>query len=301
MEEQSAPSGKERKTSYTTSIVVMPPPNQWNQIQDVRALHDTGYVRWPPHINMAYPFLPYNKLEEGAKQLTAALRSIKPFPLRFEDFDVFEHGKSSCTVWLKPKPEPSDALHVLQQIMEREFPDCNELSHISEKGFVPHLSVANDFRTKKHSLQQVEVFKQKIQPFEFIVKEVYIISRTGFEEPFDVRYVVPLGEEASAPHFIPVPLPAEPRGIPSDNRVLIKEVHLKATEEELHALLSKALDFPIDRYSVKLLRKNKTSGRQGKNVGKAYIEVKDREQQEKVLGLNLQLREQQLVFSRANA
>jgi len=65
------------------------------------------------------------------------------------------------------------------------------------------------------------LFKQKFKPFEFVVKEVYIISRSGFEDPFDVRYVVPLGGSASEPHFTPIPLPAEPRGVLSNTRVLI--------------------------------------------------------------------------------
>ena len=70
-------------------------------------------------------------------------------------------------------------------------------------------------------MQQIELFKQKFKPFEFVVKEVYIISRSGFEDPFDVRYVVPLGGSASEPHFTPVPLRAEPRGVLSNTRVLI--------------------------------------------------------------------------------
>ena len=72
-------------------------------------------------------------------------------------------------------------------------------------------------------------------------------------------------------------------------------------EEELHELISKAVDFPLDKYSVKLMRKHKTSGRKGKNVGKAFVDLKDKEQQDKVLGLSLVYLEQPLVFAQANA
>jgi len=49
------------------------------------------------------------------------------------------------------------------------------------------------------------------------------------------------------------------------------------------------------------MRKHKTSGRKGKNVGKAFVDLKDKEQQDKVLGLSLVYLEQPLVFAQANA
>lgn len=42
--------------------------------------------------------------------------------------------------------QPEGALIRLQSELEKAFPHCNDLSQISENGFTPHLSVANDFR-----------------------------------------------------------------------------------------------------------------------------------------------------------
>ena len=76
---------------------------------------------------------------------------------------------------------------------------------------------------------------------------------------------------------------------------------MKITEEELHNEVAKALDFPLDKYAVKLLRKNKTSGRQGKNTGKAIIDLRTREQQQKVLVLDLVLQGQTIKICAALA
>jgi hypothetical protein len=89
--------------------------------------------------------------------------------VRLREFTFFKHSRS-WTVWLKPETEvprrsltldddvddkpvgvtsvfqPEGALVRLQAELERAFPHCNDLSQISGHGFVPHLSVANDFR-----------------------------------------------------------------------------------------------------------------------------------------------------------
>lgn len=41
----------------TAALAVLPPQDQWEQIQRVREAHDKAFQRWPPHINLyAVPF-----------------------------------------------------------------------------------------------------------------------------------------------------------------------------------------------------------------------------------------------------
>jgi len=42
----------------TSAIVVSPPPQAWEPIQDIRVKHDKAYSRWMPHINLIFPFVP---------------------------------------------------------------------------------------------------------------------------------------------------------------------------------------------------------------------------------------------------
>jgi len=102
-----------------------------------------GYIRWPPHINMAYPFLPYEKLAAAAEQLTGAFSTVQPFALRFDDFDLFEHGKSSCTVWLKPQPNVCMSYPSISH--SPNTPPFPQKQH-SAKRFFAHLATNNGTR-----------------------------------------------------------------------------------------------------------------------------------------------------------
>ena len=53
----------------------------WEQIQEIRIFNDKGFVRWPPHINLLYPFYEDagHSFEECADVLAAAVRSMSPF------------------------------------------------------------------------------------------------------------------------------------------------------------------------------------------------------------------------------
>jgi poly(A) polymerase len=60
-----------------------------------------SYKRWMPHVNLLYPFVPYEQFEKTAPLLSEALQSVKPFKVTLNTFGYFSHGKSS-TLWLKP-------------------------------------------------------------------------------------------------------------------------------------------------------------------------------------------------------
>ena len=180
-----------------------------------------------PHINMVYPFLADanhgNVFTSAAADLTAALRTIQPFTVKFtkHSFKYFRH-KKNCTLWLKPllveEPlaceeeggredcatggvEASSNLedpgmphsHIVktQEIMVNTFPDCMDVNQISDKGFTPHLSVGQ-FKPKDVA-KFAEDFQKEWVDVEFEVKEVYLISRADFHDPFHVRQTVPLG------------------------------------------------------------------------------------------------------------
>ncbi|KAG2425320.1 hypothetical protein HXX76_013736 [Chlamydomonas incerta] len=52
---------------HTSSVAVVPPAAVWRRIQALRCFADKSFVRWPPHINLLYPFHP-----DAAEQLAAA-------------------------------------------------------------------------------------------------------------------------------------------------------------------------------------------------------------------------------------
>jgi len=185
-----------RNKDHKSAICVIPPRTLWDGVQSIRCFNDPGFVRWPPHVNLLYPFWEDlgEDMEVAARRAAAALKQTAPFQVTLAKFDVFEHGRS-CTLWLDPA---SPELVTLQETLAKEFPECNDLSNDPDRGittFVPHLSVGR-WRDRQEVQAAAEAYQTSFQPITFQVDQIALISRDDFGSPFTIRYSVPLGEGA---------------------------------------------------------------------------------------------------------
>jgi len=186
------------KKVYKSALCIVPPRQCWPAIQRLRCFQDKSFLRWMPHINLLYPFWEDSgdNFQEAAERIHAALAHVQPFKINLAEFDHFGH-KNYCTVWLKPHER--QALQALHWTLSEAFADCSDLSNDGSRGiaeFQPHLSVAN----LGVPASQVEQRKQDMlaswETLSFRVEDVFLISRDGFDDPFTLRYRVPLGGEA---------------------------------------------------------------------------------------------------------
>lgn len=194
--------------SVKSALVVMPPVQLWDPIQQIRRGRDKGFFRWMPHINMLYPFLEDagGDFEAAAARAREALQDVEPFILQLQHFHFFEHSRRSCTVWLRPEGNDatdadSPALHAVHERLLGAFPSCTDLSDDPSRDidkFVPHLSVGS-WRGATEAAAAVEVFQKTWSSLSFPVSSVYFISRRSYNEPFQVRWAVPLGPSPAAP------------------------------------------------------------------------------------------------------
>ncbi|HBB36318.1 MAG TPA: poly(A) polymerase [Cyanobacteria bacterium UBA8803] len=183
---------------YRSAVVVMPSAEVLPAIQAIRRRYDRRFDRWMPHINLLYGFVPEEYFEEAAQAIALALAQFQPFEVTLTSFETFTH-RSSCTAWLCPVAQPADALHQLQAILQQLFPQCDEQSQKSGAGFTPHLSVGQ-FSTVRKAQAQLPSW----HPVSLLVESVALISRRG-NEPFEVRYRVPLGQGSQGEYSIPTP------------------------------------------------------------------------------------------------
>ncbi|KAF2466458.1 uncharacterized protein BDR25DRAFT_306242 [Lindgomyces ingoldianus] len=152
--------------SYKSAIALIPPSSLQPPIETVRRVYDKHFSRWPPHINLIYPFLASPSEAEGGVQqedeqqqspdpqlphlkqdirtrICSALQDIEPFEIRLsaDPPGTFSHGARSKTVWLDPVPPNSDSslhpLHRLQAALQAEFRECDA----DDRPFSPHLSI----------------------------------------------------------------------------------------------------------------------------------------------------------------
>eukprot|EP00877_Chromochloris_zofingiensis_P006182 jgi/Chrzof1/1817/Cz10g22090.t1 len=179
-------------------------------VQKIRCFKDKSYVRWPPHINLLYPFWEDKGdcFEAMAAQATQALAHIPPFTIMLSKFSYFNHGRS-CAMWLDPDNEQ---LQLLQSALVSCFPDCNDLNCDPSRGidaFTPHLSVGQ-WKDEGQVKQAIQEYSVTWSPITLPVFEVCLISRRGYQDPFTVRYSIPLGSATASavykqPQVVDVP------------------------------------------------------------------------------------------------
>ncbi|MFX1258832.1 MAG: 2'-5' RNA ligase family protein, partial [Promethearchaeota archaeon] len=123
---------------YTSAVVIIPPANIWDPIQEIRKIYDRQIDRWMPHINLMYPFRPKNQFITLKKKFLEMCIHINSFEVTLKNFKYFKHRNNNFTIWLNPIP--NHLIIHLQSVILKILPDCNDVNK-HKNGFQPHLSV----------------------------------------------------------------------------------------------------------------------------------------------------------------
>ena len=187
-EQRSSPQNTAK--SYKTAVVAIPPDHLWGPIQRLRKQHDRHYRRWMPHITLLYPFRSVAAFEQVAPLLTRVCRSVEPFEVKLNRFDLLIHTRRKATLYLIP--EPANALKDLQKALLETVPDCDDVTRFAG-GFTPHLSVGQ-FRSQEAHTFCVNL-QAAWQPLAFTLAHVNLIWRNDPpDDVFRIGHVLSLGE-----------------------------------------------------------------------------------------------------------
>jgi poly(A) polymerase len=173
-------------------LVLVPPEEVWAPIQALRAVHDSKFERWMPHVTLLFPFVPEDSFGEAEALIAEALRGIEPFEVMLSGFGYFEHS-SDVTAWLRPDDHPHGALKALRAALEKVFPRGEARGREPEFDFTPHLTVGQLPRAPAATLRRtLATWERDWRPIRFEVGDVCLTSKRG-DGPFEVRRRVPLG------------------------------------------------------------------------------------------------------------
>eukprot|EP00298_Acanthocystis_sp_HF-20_P001844 c12305_g1_i1.p1 GENE.c12305_g1_i1~~c12305_g1_i1.p1 ORF type:complete len:305 (+),score=89.84 c12305_g1_i1:50-964(+) len=173
--------------SVCVAVCIIPPEDLWPPIQKIRKLYDPAYDRWMPHINLLFPFLEEEYIEEAIEKMKKGLANIKQFSINLNQFGAFEL-KDRVVIHLVPKTDPDNSLTNIYNILFSAFPQCDDQKTKSKSGtFVPHLTVGQFDNRQKAK----DAFKDKVKFGSFTVKEIAVVSR-GASTPFSVHSTVKL-------------------------------------------------------------------------------------------------------------
>ena len=65
--------------SNLCALAIIPPRELWPQFQRVRAQYDKNHQRWPPHINLAFPFVSPARVQSVLPELQACFKRCSKF------------------------------------------------------------------------------------------------------------------------------------------------------------------------------------------------------------------------------
>lgn len=180
---------------------------------------------------------------------------------------------------LEPQTEPPRALLDLQDRLLEVYRYCSNQARKTPAGFVPHLTVGQ-FKTLKETLAVKEKLQTSWEPIEFVVKEIYLISRCK-DDPFEIRHVVPFAWDetrgsTAPPHFATRPIPEKTvTGLPTAH---VNDIPGHFTGEDLGAVFREKGFLVVSATVV-------VDKQQGQNKAKTKAKAKTTKTKNRVYGV----------------
>lgn len=123
--------------SYETALCIVPPQDQCCEIDKLRSLYDKAYEKWPPHINLVYPFVAPEHLVQVKELLQSHLRTafsdVNPMRAALAGAGIFKHKKDT-TIFLQDVNEKESNIlssirsTVLEALGQKDSPQTFHLT-----------------------------------------------------------------------------------------------------------------------------------------------------------------------------
>ena len=181
---------------HTSTVALVPPDAAWPPLQAARAqLQDKGLYRWPPHINLLYPFVPSEGFADAIGALAPAVGALRPFEVELDGLGVFG-GRSRGVLYCHPtSTEQTERLCELQAALQLVMPSCDDQQRIGSGRFVPHLTLSHFPSADAAEQARQLLLESGWAPGAFLVATdaVHIMRRLGGDGQFERACTLPLG------------------------------------------------------------------------------------------------------------
>ncbi|KAI0555315.1 hypothetical protein F4679DRAFT_578702 [Xylaria curta] len=182
-DEGSSPSTTIPIDSYDTALCVIPPKRFWPSIDRLRSLYDKAYDKWPPHINLVYPFARVEDLPRAstlvASQMSSTSRdAISPLngvKICLSATDVFSHRRDNTIFVFDNDEEQTSRLQALREITLRA------MGHTLATAYRMHMTIgqSQDINASSHKFL---LEKTSLLPsIEWTVDKLYVLIRKRME------------------------------------------------------------------------------------------------------------------------
>ncbi|CAM4891747.1 unnamed protein product [Rotaria socialis] len=180
-----------RSISHRSAVAILPTLNTWPLIDPYRQQYDPSFDRWPPHINLLWPFFDLTDCEEDQENILLQLRRLlcqyESFSAGIDQIDSFVENK---TIYMKLNQQSENHVKKLHAQLIKLFPQLsgNHKNRYNPSMTIGYFDTDEKFKQAKSSLILNE-------SFQFPVHYVYILQRSldNDTEPFHIAYQLPLG------------------------------------------------------------------------------------------------------------
>lgn len=162
---------------HSSTVALIPPEEVWPPIQAAReALRDKGLYRWPPHINLLYPFVSPDEFGAAIELLSPALATLAPPTITLDSLGCFGGRSRGVLYAYSSSVEETAALRELQAALQAALPTCHEQQR--DGVFTPHLTLAH-FGCR----DDAEAAKERLSPWTSVTfsceGSVHVMRRDG--------------------------------------------------------------------------------------------------------------------------
>lgn len=129
-----------RSISHRSALVILPTVDTWPLIEPYRQQYDPSFSRWPPHINLLWPFFDLTDSEDDEESILLPLRFAlaqqAAFTAEIDRIDTFTENNIT---FMKLNTQSTADVKELHGNLKQLFPQCciNNRSSYS-----PHMTIA---------------------------------------------------------------------------------------------------------------------------------------------------------------
>jgi 2'-5' RNA ligase len=173
-----------------------------------KALRDKGLYRWPPHMNLLYPFVAPAHFGAAAALLASSLEALATPPVITLDALACFGGRSRGVLYACcSSTEDTEALQRMQEALQASMPYCDDQQRKNEGGkrgsFTPHMTLSH-FSSREEAEAAKALLAPTWQPLTFsCAQAIHLMYREGGGGQFERACTLSFGGEAMSTFFSP--------------------------------------------------------------------------------------------------
>ena len=197
---------------YTSTVALVPPESLWPTIQSARLqLQDRGLFRWPPHINLLYPFVPEEELALAVQMMQPALTWTATTSITLDALGTFGgRGRGVLYACCSSTAETA-ALQTVQGALQTAIPFCSEQQ--KQGKFTPHMTLAHFESRDAAEAAKAELLEAKLwTPVTFSTADcVHVMRRSGGRGQFERVFTLGAADQSPLAYDPPRRFDSMPR------------------------------------------------------------------------------------------